>query len=375
MEPPRKRFTKKGIKVDASRLSDAAAALEQGLLSRVVGQDRAIREFVRAFEMVQAGLNEPGRPLGVFLFLGPSGCGKTRIVEAVCEILFGTPKAMIKVDCGEFQRSHETAKLLGAPAGYIGHRETHPIITQEALSAYHTDKHQFSFLLFDEIEKANDALLQLLLGITDKATLTLGDNRKVDLSKVVIIMTSNLGSKPISRLMAGNDFGFHPDGERHEALDKEIYEVSMSEVKRHFAPELIGRIDRVTVFRPLSRESLRKILDIELSNLQTRLMSKSIFLDVSERAKDFLLAESDDARQGARHVKKNIRRFISAKLASIIATHQAEYGDRVLADREPNDDELTFYVHKVPVLPPAPPLPEMDLSGLFNHGIPEVGGL
>jgi ATP-dependent Clp protease ATP-binding subunit ClpB len=368
-EPPRKRFSKKGIKADASKLSEAALALEQGLLARVVGQDRAVRQFVQAFEMFSAGLNELGRPLANLLFLGPSGVGKTRIVEAACEILFGTARAMIKVDCAEFQRSHEIAKLIGSPPGYVGHRETHPIITQEALAAYHTDKLKISFLLFDEIEKANEALLQLLLGMLDKATLTLGDNRKVDLSRTVIILTSNLGSKQISRLMAGNSYGFHPDGESHEELDKQVYEVSMEEVKRFFAPELLGRLDRTVVFRPLSRESLRAILNIELTNLQNRLTNsgKPVFLDISERAKDFLLEESDDAREGARHIKKSIRRFITAKLSSVIATRQAESGDRVLVDREDSANELTFFVQKsLPPIPVSATL-AMDLLALIER--------
>lgn len=342
------------VKADPEKLSDAALALREGLLKRIVGQDRAVGQFVQAFEIFHSGLNEPGRPLAVLLFLGPSGVGKTRIVEAACEILFGSAKAMLKVDCGEFQRSHETAKLIGSPPGYVGHRETHPIITQESLAAHHTDKLKISFVLFDEIEKASEALHQLLLGVLDKGTLTLGDNRKVDLSKTVIVMTSNLGSKGIAKLMAGNDFGFHPAGDSHEALDKEIYEVSMAEVKKFFAPEFIARLDRTIIFRPLSKESLRAILEIELRNLQSLIFDKQIVLDVSERAKEFLLLESDDAREGARHIKKSIRRFITAKLASLVATHQAEPMDRVLVDMEEGSEELSFYIQKAPpvVLPP-----------------------
>src|SRR5207244_6008060 len=150
-----------------------------------------------------AGRTMTNRSSGNLLFLGPTGSVKTRIVEASAEILFGSPRAFIKIDCAEFQHSHEIAKLIGSPRGYLGHRETPPLLTQEAIDQYQTERARFSFILFDEIEKANDALWQLLLGILDKATLTLGDNRKVDLSRCVIYMTSNLGAGDMCELLSG----------------------------------------------------------------------------------------------------------------------------------------------------------------------------
>src|SRR3974377_750175 len=181
---------------------------QKSLRAKIVGQDEAVQAVVEVVQVFTAGLNSPGRPVGNLLFLGPTGSGKTRIVEAAAEILFGSPGAVIKVDCAEFQHSHEIAKLIGSPPGYLGHRETHPLITQEALSATHTDKLKLSFLLFDEIEKASDALWQLLLGMLDKATLTLGDNRRLDLTQTVIFMTSNLGGGEITEMMTGGRFGF-----------------------------------------------------------------------------------------------------------------------------------------------------------------------
>src|SRR5690349_24482374 len=189
--------------LDPTKRSHQVQDFEAALRSKVVGQDEAIEALVGVYQVFCAGLNAPGRPVGNLLFLGPTGSGKTRIVEAAAEILFGDPRAVIKVDCAEFQHSHEIAKLIGSPPGYLGHRETHPLITQEALAASHTDKLKLSFLLFDEIEKASDALWQLLLGMLDKATLTLGDNRRVDLSQTVIFMTSNLGGGEITELMTG----------------------------------------------------------------------------------------------------------------------------------------------------------------------------
>src|ERR1700726_1048319 len=184
--------------LDPSRRSSDAKDFDTTLRRKIVGQERAVEKFVKIYQIFQAGLTPPGRPVGNLLFLGPTGSGKTRIVEAAAEILFGDPRAIIKVDCAEFQHSHEIAKLIGSPPGYLGHRETHPLITQEELSKFHTDTLKLGFLLFDEIEKASDALWQLLLGMLDKATLTLGDNRRVDLSQTVIFLTSNLGGGEIS---------------------------------------------------------------------------------------------------------------------------------------------------------------------------------
>jgi ATP-dependent Clp protease ATP-binding subunit ClpB len=348
--------TPQEVRVDADRLSETALELEVDLLCKVIGQDRAVHQFVKAFETAQAGLCEPGRPIANLLFLGPSGVGKTRIVEAAAESLLGDRRAVIKVDCGEFQHSHEIAKLIGSPPGYLGHRETHPIITQETLAAYHTDKRKLSFLLFDEIEKASDSVQRLLLGMMDKATLTLGDNRKVDLSKTIIVLTSNLGAHDISTIMAGNQFGFHPEGMSHAAQDKDIYESSMFAVRKHFTPEFIGRLDRTVVFRPLSQESLRLILKLELQHVQDMLLAsgKIVYIDFTEAAKEFLLAESDDAREGARQIKKSLKRFVTSKLASLVATSQIQTGDGLRVDKISTENSLAFFVKsKMLEIPPS----------------------
>src|SRR5438105_9144405 len=189
--------------LDPTLRSSDAQDFETALRRKIVGQDPAVEKVVEIYQMFLAGLNAPGRPVGNLLFLGPTGSGKTRVVEAMAESLFGDPRAVIKIDCAEFQHSHEIAKLIGSPPGYLGHRETHPLLTQEALNQWHTEKLKLSILLFDEIEKASDALWQLLLGILDKATLTLGDNRRVDLSSCIIIMTSNLGASEMSNMVDG----------------------------------------------------------------------------------------------------------------------------------------------------------------------------
>src|SRR5947207_14768222 len=189
--------------LDPTRRSNDARDFEGALRRRIVGQDQAVEKVAEIYQMFLAGLNPTCRPVGNLLFLGPTGSGKTRVVEAMAESLFGDSHACIKIDCAEFQHSHEIAKLIGSPPGYLGHRETHPLLTQEALNQWHTEKLKLSILLFDEIEKASDALWQLLLGILDKANLTLGDNRRVDLSQCLIVMTSNLGTGERNDMLNG----------------------------------------------------------------------------------------------------------------------------------------------------------------------------
>src|ERR1700723_1852591 len=259
--------------LERDRRRNELGEFEAWLRRRIVGQEQAVEKVVQIYQMFLAGLNSPGRPGGNLLFLGPTGSGKTRIVEAAAEILFGDARAMIKVDCAEFQHSHEIAKLIGSPPGYLGHRETHPLITQEELAKSHTEKLKLSFLLFDEIEKASDSLWQLLLGMLDKATLTLGDNRRVDLSQTVIFLTSNLGGGEITELMNGG-MGFAPlvRPESQVGLDEKVERTASGAAKRKFSPEFMNRIDKVVVFHPLRPEQLESILEIELGMVQQRVL-------------------------------------------------------------------------------------------------------
>jgi ATP-dependent Clp protease ATP-binding subunit ClpA len=277
--------------------------------------------------------------------LGPTGSGKTRIVEASAEILFGDARTVIKVDCAEFQHSHEIAKLIGSPPGYLGHRETHPLITQEALAASHTDKLKLSFLLFDEIEKASDSLWQLLLGMLDKATLTLGDNRRVDLSQTVIFLTSNLGGGEISEMMTGG-MGFVQPGDKPIAgLDQKVERTAVEAARRKFSPEFMNRLDKVVVFHPLQRKQLEEVLEIELGHVQDRVLetAKGQFLfRVTNDGKEFLLQEGTDQRYGARHIKRAIERHIVYPLANLLATEQVHLGDLVCIDWNKQQDRLTF---------------------------------
>src|SRR5437660_545937 len=258
--------------LDPNRRSSDARDFDNALRRKIVGQDQAVEKVVEIYQMFLAGLNPPGRPVGNLLFLGPTGSGKTRVVEAMAESLFGDARACIKIDCAEFQHSHEIAKLIGSPPGYLGHRETHPLLTQEALNQWHTEKLKLSILLFDEIEKASDSLWQLLLGILDKATLTLGDNRRVDLSQCVIIMTSNLGATEMNGLVEGG-IGFSRVQALLDAkLDDKISRTAVEAARRKFTPEFMNRIDKVVVFKTLRSEHLQQILEIELGMVQQRIL-------------------------------------------------------------------------------------------------------
>jgi len=331
--------------LDPSIRSNDTREFHNALRAKIVGQEEGVQALVDLYQVFCAGLNSPGRPVGNLLFLGPTGSGKTRIVEAAAEILFGDARAVIKVDCAEFQHSHEIAKLIGSPPGYLGHRETHPLITQEALAASHTDKLKLSFLLFDEIEKASDALWQLLLGILDKATLTLGDNRRVDLSQTVIFLTSNLGGGEITEMMAGG-YGFIKSEDKpKDSLDQKVERTAVEAARRKFSPEFMNRLDKIVVFHPLLREQLEKVLDIELGMVQQRVLetAKGQFLfRVADGGREFLLQEGTDQRYGARHLKRAIERHIVYPLANLLATEQVHLGDLVCIDWNKEQDSLTF---------------------------------
>ena len=333
-----------GEELDTTRRSSTSRYFENALRRKIVGQDEAVQALVDLHQVFCAGLRSLGRPVGNLLFLGSTGSGKTRIVEAAAEILFGDARALIKVDCAEFQHSHEIAKLIGSPPGYLGHRETHPLITQEALAASHTDKLKLSFLLFDEIEKASDALWQLLLGMLDKATLTLGDNRRVDLSQTVIFLTSNLGGGEITELMQGGMGFIQPKDKPITDLDQKVERTAVDAARRKFSPEFMNRLDKVVVFHPLKREQLEEVLEIELGQVQKRLLDSTTYFlfRITSEGRQFLLQEGTDQRYGARHLKRAIERYVVSPIARLLATAQVRPGDVLLIDRHPGEKGLAF---------------------------------
>src|SRR5213596_119419 len=347
MSAPEKEIDE-AVFLDPDQKSPRAQDFEERLSARIVGQERAVHRMSGLYQIFLAGMNPPNRPIGTMLFLGPTGSGKTRVIEAAAEVLFADTNAIVKIDCAEFQHSHEIAKLIGSPPGYLGHRETSPMLTQENLDRMHTDELKLSLILFDEIEKASDSLWQLLLGILDKATLTLGDNRRVDFSRSMVILTSNLGAREMSELISGG-IGFAPGkgvkNPHDTEVDQKIYRTAVEAARRKFSPEFMNRIDKVVVFRSLKEHHLRSILDLELQSVQDRIMmsagTKFVF-QCSEAAKDMLLHEGIDYKYGARHLKRSIERFLVYPLSNLVATGQIALGDLVHVDLNPGTRKLLF---------------------------------
>ena len=311
---------------------------------------------------------------GKFHFSGPDRLQERRgIVEATAETLLKNPRAVIKIDCAEFQHSHEIAKLIGSPPGYLGHRETHPLLSQEVLNQYQTETMKVSFVLFDEIEKASDALWNLLLGILDKATLTLGDNRKVEFSKAMIYMTTKLGASEMSSIMAPK-LGFRTSdarikattGEFDEKMSGKIARTGVEAARRKFTPEFMNRLDKIVTFSPLGTEQLKKILDIELNLVQQRIFNTSadraFVFTMSDPGKDFLLTEGTDLKYGARHLKRAIERLLVHPMSNLIATDQVRGGDWVRVEYDENSKSLRFARE-------AEGLPVQDMARLVDNSV------
>jgi ATP-dependent Clp protease ATP-binding subunit ClpB len=334
--------------LDPNRKGREAEALEFRLRQLVIGQDDATTKIVEAYQSFRTGMSPAGRPVANFLFLGPTGSGKTRVVEATAEALLKNPGGVVKIDCAEFQHSHEIAKLIGSPPGYLGHRETHALLSQEALNRCHSEELKLSLVLFDEIEKASDSLWNLLLGILDKGTLTLGDNRRVDFSQSMIFMTSNLGAAEMSAL-ATPRLGFHAacsgDG-AGKALHGKIAAMGVAAARRRFTPEFINRLDQIVVFKSLGTAELRRIIDIELQFVQERIHAAAqenrFFIAVSESAREFLLAEGTDARYGARPLKRAIERLLVQPLSNLMASKQIRRDDYVRVSHVQDAPSLLF---------------------------------
>ena len=331
MPEPQKQAATQRVALDPTGHGKATRDFEEFLRARIVGQDAAIEAVTEMYQMFLVGLNPPDRPVGNLLFLGPTGSGKTYVVEVVAEALFQNPHAFLKVDCAEFQESHEIAKLVGSPPGYVGHMQTQAMFTQENIDHHQTDTLKLSLVLFDEIEKASPALWQLLLGILDKGSLTTGDNRHVSMSKCLIFMTSNLGASDMSAMIEGG-IGFVTGTKTPDAsLDKKIERTAVDAARKKFAPEFMNRIDKVVVFKTLRPEHLERILELELTKVQQRIATaagqRHFVFRCSPEVKRWLLQQGTDPRYGARHLKRFIERQIVYALANIVATEQVAEGE------------------------------------------------
>src|SRR5262252_4635073 len=344
--------------------SDPVADLTAVLSQKVVGQPAATRVIVPYIQMFQAGLAPEGRPVGVFLLLGPTGTGKTKTIEALAEILHGSQKNLLKIDCGEFQMEHEVAKLIGAPPGYLGHRETQPMLTQQKLNSVTSEKCSLSLVLFDEIEKAAPSMTRLLLGVLDKGILRLGDNTQVNFEKSLVFLTSNLGAREMMKEI-NPDFGFQSaQPAARTDLTSKLQNIALVAVRKRFSPEFVNRIDCIITYQPLTPESLSAILDQQIVDLQnhvnTRLGSRSFVLEVPPEARQFLLEKGTSPEYGARELNRTIHRFLTQPLATLVATNQVNAGARVRVDVASGGE--TLHIHSADRPPgPAPANPTVLL--------------
>jgi ATP-dependent Clp protease ATP-binding subunit ClpA len=321
---------------DKKTPADLHAALE----SYIVGQSDALDAILPVVRMFQAGLAPEGRPAGVFLLLGPSGTGKTRTVEALAAVLHNNEKSLLRVDCGEFQLEHEVAKLIGAPPGYLGHRETQPVLTQAKLNSVASEHSRLSLVLFDEIEKASPSLIRLLLGVLDKGVLHLGDNTTVNFERSLIFLTSNLGSRQMLRELIP-DFGFGAmAGASTGDAARKLEKIGTQSARRKFPPEFVNRLDAVVTYRPLDVSTLGVILDHQLAGLQEmilrRLGANAFSLEVSEESRQFLLEKGTSPQFGARELKRTLHKHIVQPVASLIVNGEIPPGSTVGVTREPD---------------------------------------
>jgi len=328
-------------------IPEPAEDLTSIMSSKVVGQPNVINVIVPYIEMFQAGLAPENRPVGVFLLLGPTGTGKTRTVEALAETLHGSSRNVLKIDCGEFQMEHEVAKLIGAPPGYLGHRETQPMLSQQKLTSVTSDKCGLSLVLFDEIEKAAPSLTRLLLGVLDRGVLRLGDNSVVNFEKSLVFLTSNLGAREMMREISP-DFGFASataSGTR-EDLTQKLQGIAIVAVRKKFSPEFINRIDHVITYRPLDAESFSAITDHEIASLQnhvnTRLGNRCFTIEVPFETRQWLIERGTSAEYGARELKRTIHKNLTQPLATLVAKNQIEPGSRVRVEIDPGRASLTL---------------------------------
>ncbi len=323
------------------KLTACPRSLAAQLAQKIVGQPDAIQAILPFVEMFQAGLAPEGRPAGVFLLLGPTGTGKTRTVEALAEVLHGSHRNVVRVDCGEFQMEHEVAKLIGAPPGYLGHRETPPMLSQQRLTAATTPDCGLSIVLFDEIEKAAASLSRLLLGVLDKATLRLGDNTTVDFSRSLVFFTSNLGAQEMARSLQPG-FGFAKGTELPGTTQPGLESIALRAVRRKFSPEFVNRIDASVTYHPLTKGALEQILDLQIEDLQKhinrRLGPACFTIAVSPAGRKLAIERGVSLVYGARELKRTLHRHLLQPVAAMLTRGAVRPGARVTLDARPGDN-------------------------------------
>ena len=303
--------------------------MPERLKERVVGQDEAVRLVSNAILRNRAGLNDPNRPIGSFIFLGPTGVGKTELVRALAQYLFDDDKAMIRVDMSEYSERHSVARMIGSPPGYVGYDEGGQLTEQ-------VRRRPYSVVLFDEVEKAHPEVFNVMLQILDDGRMTDGQGRTVSFRNTVIVMTSNIGTVMVEK----NGIGFSALGKDARSADtsKRLLEA----LRKEFRPEFLNRIDDIIVFNTLTRENLSQIVNIQLANVEKMLNDRKLELEVTPAAKDAIIAEGFDPHFGARPMRRAIQRLVQDPLALKLLKGEFVEGDRVIVDAAPGEAELQF---------------------------------
>jgi ATP-dependent Clp protease ATP-binding subunit ClpC len=321
--------------------------MEEELHKRVIGQDVAIAAVSRAIRRARAGIKDPKRPSGSFIFLGPSGVGKTELARTLAQFLFGDDSAMIQVDMSEYMEKHSVSRLVGSPPGYIGYDEGGQLT--EAVR-----RKPYSVILLDEIEKAHPDVFNILLQVLEEGKLTDSQGRKVDFRNTIVIMTSNIGAATIAK---NQNFGFSQSEDESGQSYDDMKGKIMGELKRVFRPELLNRIDEVIVFHKLSREQILHIVDFMLNRLREQLEQHEVTIELTDSAKELLVQEGYDPAMGARPLRRAIQRILEDPLADFVLAQQMQPGSTILVNRKEGTDEVTM-----DIVPPTPDAPPVDLA-------------
>jgi ATP-dependent Clp protease ATP-binding subunit ClpC len=306
--------------------------LEEELKKRVIGQDEAITALAKAIRRARSGLKDVKRPIGSFIFLGPTGVGKTELAKALAEFMFGSERALIRIDMSEYMEKHSVSRLIGAPPGYVGYEEGGQLT--EAVK-----RRPYSVVLFDEIEKAHPEVLNVLLQVLEDGILTDGLGRTVSFRNTIIIMTSNIG---VRRLKEARKMGFAVGEEREEFDFERLKDFLIAELKKTLPPEFINRVDEVIIFRPLNKEDLVKIVEIMLRDLRKRLEEKKITLELTENLKVWLVEKAYDPEYGARPLRRVIRKYIEEPLSEAVIAGEVTDNSHVIADIDVEKEKVVF---------------------------------
>ncbi|MCQ2974452.1 MAG: ATP-dependent Clp protease ATP-binding subunit [Bacteroidales bacterium] len=323
--------------VPVSRIAQAEGQrlkrMKDELQKKVIGQDEAIEKIVKAIQRNRAGLKDPNKPIGTFVFLGPTGVGKTQLAKILAEFLFDSKDALIRIDMSEYMEKFSVSRIVGAPPGYVGYEEGGQLTEKVRRKPY-------SVVLLDEIEKAHPDIFNILLQVLDEGRLTDGLGRKIDFKNTILIMTSNIGSRQIQDY--GRGVGFGTD-EENEANNKSIIEKAL---KKAFSPEFLNRLDDIIMFHNLTKENIHKIIDIELVGLYKRVEDMGYKLTITDKAKSFIADKGFDSKFGARPLKRAIQKYLEDEMASVIIDSEVKTGDEIVADVDENQQNIKISINK-----------------------------